>query len=103
MQREERRQKRIALGIGRSSAIRMLAAFLGGLLVGRVHIEQVIYPFGMAYMLAAHRNAKTVNPYMAMGGVFSALALNAAGMQQPAYCFSVIAICAGLLLAADCL
>ena len=103
MQKDERNQRRLTIGISRNSAIRLLAAFAGGMLIGRVNIEQVIYPFGIAYMLAAYRNAGVVNPYMAAGGVFSALALSAGGMQQPAYCFSVVAICAGLILMAGCL
>ena len=103
MQKDERNQRRLTIGISRNSAIRLLAAFAGGMLIGRVNIEQVIYPFGIAYMLAAYRNAGVVNPYMAAGGVFSALALSAGGMQQPAYCFSVVAICAGLILMASCL
>ncbi|PWL48524.1 MAG: hypothetical protein DBY39_02905 [Clostridiales bacterium] len=103
MQKDERNQRRLTIGISRNSAIRLLAAFAGGMLIGRVNIEQVIYPFGIAYMLAAYRNAGAVNPYMAAGGVFTALALSAGGMQQPAYCFSVVAICAALIIMASCL
>ncbi len=102
MQKDERNQRRLVIGIGRSSAIRLLATFLGGILVGRVNIEEVIYPFGIAYMLASYRHFEAVNPYMAAGGVFAALALSAGGMQQPAYCFSVVAICVSLILVATC-
>ena len=103
MQKDERRQRKIVLGITAQRAWKLLITFVIGLLIGRIHIQQTIYPFGMAYMLAAYRYNRKINPYMATGGVFAAMALNSSQMQQPVYYVSVIAVCAALLLAAGAL
>ena len=100
MQKDERRQRKIVLGITAQRAWKLLITFVIGLLIGRIHIQQTIYPFGMAYMLAAYRYNRKINPYMAAGGVFAEMALNSSQMQQPVYYVSVIAVCAALLLAA---
>ena len=49
-------------------------SFAGGLLIGRVCIGDAICPFGPGYVLAAFLNERTINPYLALAGVLTALA-----------------------------
>ena len=55
MQSRQERQRKIELNITLRTAIYLAITFLGGFLVGRVRIGETIWPFGVAYVLAAVR------------------------------------------------
>ncbi len=103
MQRNRERTKRFELGVSGFLALRLLAAFVAGFLVGKVNIANSIFPFGAAYMLSAFLCPHAVNPYMAAGGVLTALAYSVKSMDNPAYSFAVVAISAALMILAVCL
>ena len=59
--------------------------FADGFLIGRVRISDGIWPFGVAYVLAAFLHADRINPYMALGGVLAALATYISQMDKDVY------------------
>lgn len=85
------------------SALMLVLTFAVGFLIGRVHIGQDIWPFGVAFVLAAFINSQSINPYLALGGVLAALATFVMSMENPAYNFAVVGLAAALMILATCL
>ena len=81
MQSRQERQRKIELNITLRTAIYLAITFFGGFLVGRVRIGETIWPFGVAYVLAAFLNQSVLNPYMALGGVLGAFCRRRPGRQ----------------------
>ena len=97
--RQERRK--FELNITLKSALYLAITFLGGFLVGRVRIGETIWPFGVAYVLAAFLNQSVLNPYMALGGVLASMATYSLHMANAPYCFSVVGVAAALMIIAQ--
>ena len=85
-------KKRAETGITIKGAIILAAIFCGGLLAGRVKINEGIWPFGPAYILAAFMNSESVNPYVALAGVMGALCTNLGAMENIPFNFAVVTI-----------
>lgn len=101
MQSRQERQRKIELNITLRTAIYLAITFLGGFLVGRVRIGETIWPFGVAYVLAAFLNQSVLNPYMALGGVLASMATYSLHMANAPYCFSVVGVAAALMIVAQ--
>ena len=83
--------------------ISLLIVFAGGFLIGRVQISGAVWPFGPAYVAAAFLNARRINPYIALGGVLTALAASVLEMDNPAFHFTLTALIAVLMIGAQIL
>lgn len=101
MQSRQEHQKKLEINITLKTAIYLAATFAGGFLVGRVRIGETIWPFGVAYVLAAFLNHNILNPYMALGGVLASMATYSLHMANAPYCFSVVATAAALMIVAQ--
>lgn len=78
------------------------AVFLAGFVIGRVKISDDLWPFGTAFVIASFVNGNRVNPYAALAGVLAALATQITSMGNVAYNFSVVTICAVILIGFSC-
>lgn len=98
--RKEREIEKPEINITLRGVIRLCIVFGAGFLVGRVNISDAIWPFGAAYILAAFLNANLINPYVALAGVLTALATEFMAMDNPAFNFTVVAICSAIMIIA---
>lgn len=97
---QQQERNRIQIKLSARSLAMLAAVFAVGFLVGRVHVSDGIWPFGPAYVLAAFLNARQINPYVALGGVLTALCSCLLQMEHVAFRFAVTVLCAVLMIAA---
>lgn len=101
--RRERQKAKMEVNVTLHSVMTLGIVFAAGFLIGRVRISDGIWPFGVAYVLAAFLHADRINPYMALGGVLAALATYISQMDNIAFNFAVVGIAAALMIVASCL
>lgn len=97
-----RRARRTEAAGALKGAGAILAVFAAGFIIGRVKISDDLWPFGTAFVIAAFLNGNRVNPYAALAGVLAALATQITEMGNVAYHFSVVTICAVILIGYSC-
>lgn len=92
----EKKETRITLkGMGR-----LVLVFLAGFLIGRVRVAGDVWPFGTAIVAAAFLHPRTVNPYMALAGVLTALVTYLPDMNNGAFNFATVALVAAIMIIA---
>lgn len=80
---------------------RLLLAFAGGFLAGRVRVADNIWPFGTAFVATAFLRHEYVNPYMALAGVLTALVTYLPDMDNGAFNFATVALASAILIVAQ--